>query len=162
MTPIIALFTSAFLILCSHKALAAPDPAVLPRGDLRPRFTPAAGIPGSVTAITGIYPTGTGSGYVGPTGTGYIGIPSAIPPYPYVTPIIKQPILDAPSSGFKNPGAYNTTKVGPTGTGIGTGIVGPTGTGATGTVSATGAVLYPPYISEKERRSQKAARNWWA
>ena len=145
MAPITALFTSAFLILCSHNALAAPDAPILPRGDLRPRFTPAAGISGFVTGTIGSYPTGTGSGCIGPTGTGYVGIPSAIPPYP---------------------GAYNTTIVGPTGTctgtGVGTGAVGPTGTGATGAVSATGAAMYPIYSSEKEKRSQKAARNWWA
>ena len=162
MAPITALFTSTFLILCSHSALAAPDPPILPRGDLRPRFTPAAGITGLVTGTIGPYPTGTGSSCVGPTGTGYIGIPSVIPPYPYVTPIIKRPILDTPSGGCINPGAYNTTKLGPTGTDAGTGVVRPTGMGATGVVSATGAVIYPIYISEKEKRSPKAARNWWA
>ena len=166
MAPIAALFTSVFVILCSHGALAAPDPAILPRGDVRPRFTPAASMSDLVTNTYGFSPTGTGSSYVGPTGTGYIGTPSAIPPYPYATPCFKRPMVDTPSGGYVKSGSYNTTIVGPTrvctNTVGGTGVVGPTGTGATAVVSATGAFIYPIYHIEKDRRSQKAARNWWA
>ena len=157
MVSINAFFASALFLLCSKDVLASPNLAVMAHGGLRPHFTHSGTSGFGGTNSTGLFPTGTGTGCIGPTGTGSIGTTAAI--YPIMTPISEHRLIHYHSGGFSTSAIKNGTTVGPTGTN--TGVVCPTGTGATGTVSATGAVLYPGYMPVIDERSQKAARRWW-
>ena len=137
MAPIKLTFCATLLAsLCFHSALATPDLAIMAR--LAPIFTPSAGTTGFGTNSTTVYPTGTGTGFGGPTGSGFsaTSAPTTVPsPIPDLQNIQRRKAPSKASAGFGGEGCHNGTHHHATGHPHGTGA--PSCSGSVGTTSFT-------------------------